>query len=60
MSSVKKKNKCNVYITKAQLRSIIDLKGDIEGMIGCADDDSHWLRHIRNIENFLKNNKIKQ
>ena len=49
-----------VSITQAQLSSIIALKDDVNSMIGTADDDRDWKRHIRNIERFLKNNKIKQ
>lgn len=45
-------------ITKAQISSIKESMEDMRGMLGCGDDDSTWIRHIRNIERFLKNNGL--
>ncbi|KIO75594.1 hypothetical protein TH53_19850 [Pedobacter lusitanus] len=57
-----------VEITMAQLQSIKKMKDDIEAMLGGGGDvddpingdpDKHWIRHIRNINNFLKKNGYK-
>lgn len=45
-------------ITKSQVKSIQQVIGDMEAMLGCGDDDSHWRRHIKNMERFLINNGL--
>ena len=45
-------------ITKAQIESIYQAKEEMKAMLGSANDDSHWKRYIKNMENFLSNNKL--
>lgn len=45
-------------ITKAQIESIWQVKEDMKAMIGCAEDDSDWKRHVKNMENFLIRNGL--
>lgn len=57
-SSNSKIKKPNCYITKSQIQSIVNAKDDMTAMLGVAEDDSHWIKYIKNINKFLKNNKF--
>lgn len=45
-----------VEITEAQLRAIMNMTDDMSAMIGCGDDDSHWVRYVAAVDRFLKKN----
>ena len=47
-----------IEITKAQLKAIVAMKDDMEGMIGAGDDDSYWIKYIRLVKRMLKKNKL--
>lgn len=47
-----------IEITEAQLKAIKSIADDMEGMIGGADDDTHWLRNIKHVDNLLKRNGL--
>lgn len=54
-----------IEITEAQLRAIVNITDDVEGMIGCADDDVftdgfNWdtetKKRVKLIDRFLAKN----
>lgn len=47
-----------IEITKQQLQAVINMKDDIEAMIGCGEDDSHWVKNVRLVKRMLKKNKL--
>ena len=48
--------KIKLEVTDAQLKAIISMKDDMQGMIGCGDDD----KYIKHVNNMLKANNITQ
>lgn len=47
-----------VNITTAQLKAIIDMRDDIEAMMGTGDSDSIWRKNVKLVNRFLSNNNI--
>ena len=45
-------------MTQPQFLAIINLRDDIETMIGCGDNDKQWVKDIKLIDRMLKNNKL--
>ena len=55
-NSRRKSNGFVCKMNKTQLNSIVSLKDDVSAMLGVGDNDDIWIKHIKNIERFLKNN----
>lgn len=51
--------KIKLEVTKPQLDAIVQLKDDIESMIGTGEDDAEWIKCVRLINNILSHNKNK-